>query len=250
MNPSDYTFNPVLARASTIPARWYTDPAMLEGERHSVFGRTWQAVGRTDSVAAPGSYFGCEIAGEPVLVVRGRDGCLRAFSNVCRHRGSLLAEGHGHGEVIRCPYHGWTYALDGSLFGQPEFESVEDWDRSQVCLPRFQVAEWGPFVFVNQDPDAPPLDEVLGAIPAEIARIGCAIDRLRFSYRRDYTIACNWKVYIDNYLEGYHLPTAHPPCFAYWITRNTAWRSIAITRRKSHPSGAAINRRCTTGCFR
>lgn len=217
MNLSDYTFNPVLARASTIPARWYTDPAMLEGERRSVFGRTWQAVGRTDSVAAPGSYFGCEISGEPVLVVRGQDGCLRAFSNVCRHRGSLLAEGHGHssgqGTVIRCPYHGWTYALDGSLFGQPEFEGVEDWDRSKVCLPRFQVAEWGPFVFVNQDPDAPPLAEVLGAIPAEIAQIGCAIDRLRFSYRRDYTIACNWKVYIDNYLEGYHLPAAHPSLF-------------------------------------
>jgi choline monooxygenase len=217
VNPSDYTFNPVLARASTIPARWYTDPAMLEGERLKVFGRTWQAVGRTDSVAVPGSYFGCEIAGEPVLVVRGQDGCLRAFSNVCRHRGSLLAEGPGHcaggGAVIRCPYHGWTYALDGSLFGQPEFEGVEDWDRSKVCLPRFQVAEWGPFVFVNQDPDAPPLEEVLGAIPAEIARIGCAIDRLRFSYRRDYTIACNWKVYVDNYLEGYHLPAAHPGLF-------------------------------------
>jgi choline monooxygenase len=164
MNLSDYTFNPVLARASTIPARWYTDPAMLEGERRHVFGHTWQAVGR-----GPGH---CS----------------------------------GQGAVIRCPYHGWTYALDGRLFGQPEFEGVEDWDRSQVCLPRFQVAEWGPFVFVNQDPDAPPLAEVLGAIPAGIAQIGCAIGRLRFSYRRDYAIACNWKVYIDNYLEGYHLP--------------------------------------------
>jgi len=210
MDLGDYTFNPDLSRASTIPGRWYTDPDMLEAERRAVFARTWQAVGRAGWVAAPGSYFGCEIAGEPVLVVRGEDGVLRAFSNVCRHRGALLAEGQGCGPVIRCPYHGWTYKLDGSLFGQPEFEGVADWDRSRVCLPRFQVTEWGPFVFVNQDAAVPPLAEVLGAIPGEVAQIGCAIDRLRFSYRRDYVIACNWKVYIDNYLEGYHLPAAHP----------------------------------------
>jgi choline monooxygenase len=213
MDLGDYTFNPDLCRASTIPARWYTDPAMLEAERQAVFARTWQAVGRSDWVAAPGSYFSCEIAGEPVLVARGEDGVLRAFSNVCRHRGSLLAEGQGCGPVIRCPYHGWTYKLDGSLFGQPEFEGVADWDRSKVCLPPFQPAVWGPFVFVNQDALAPPLAEVLGAIPGEIAQIGCAIERLRFRHRRDYVIACNWKVYIDNYLEGYHLPTAHPSLF-------------------------------------
>jgi choline monooxygenase len=213
MDMSDYTFNPALARAATIPARWYTDPAMLEAERQQVFARTWQAVGRGDSVTETGSYFACEIAGEPILVARGGDGCLRAFSNVCRHRGSLLADGKGCSPVIRCPYHGWTYTLDGSLFGQPEFEGVEDWDRSQICLPRFQVAEWGPFVFVNQDPGAPPLTEILGAIPAEIAKLGCPIDRLRYGCRRDYVIACNWKVYIDNYLEGYHLPAAHPSLF-------------------------------------
>jgi choline monooxygenase len=213
MDLGDYTFNPDLSRASTIPARWYTDPAMLEAERAAVFARTWQAVGRSDWVAAPGSYFGCEIAGEPVLVARGEDGTLRAFSNVCRHRGSLLADGPGCGPVVRCPYHGWTYKLDGSLFGQPEFEGVADWDRSKVCLPSFQATAWGPFIFVNQGALGPPLAEVLGAIPGEIAQIGCAIERLRFSYRRDYVIACNWKVYIDNYLEGYHLPTAHPSLF-------------------------------------
>ncbi|HEY2018294.1 MAG TPA: SRPBCC family protein [Bryobacteraceae bacterium] len=213
MDTSDYTFNPDLSRAATIPARWYTDPAMLEAEHRSVFGGTWQAVGHASSVAAPGSYLACEITGEPVLVTRGKDGRLRAFSNVCRHRGSLLATGSGEASVIRCPYHAWTYSLEGSLLGQPEFEGVEDWDRSQVCLPRFQVETWGPFVFVNLDPKAVPLAEVLGAIPTEIAQIGCPLDRLKFSYRRDYTIECNWKVYIDNYLEGYHLPAAHPGLF-------------------------------------
>jgi choline monooxygenase len=219
MDTSDFIFQPELARASTIPARWYTDPAMLEAERRSVFGRTWQAVGHADWVADPGSYFGCEISGEPVLVARGADRRLRAFSNVCRHRGALLAEGRPCQEpVVRCPYHGWTYALDGSLFSQPEFEGVADWDRAKVGLPRFQAETWGPFVFVNlsvnqsvnQDAEAPALANVLGAIPGEIARMDCPFDRLRFACRRDYVIACNWKVYVDNYLEGYHLPTAHP----------------------------------------
>ena len=210
MDLSDYTFTPDLSRASTIPARWYIDPAFLEAERRAVFGRTWQAVGHASSVAAPGSYLACEIAGEPVLVARGKDGALRAFSNVCRHRGSLLAEGEGRASVLRCPYHAWTYSLEGSLLGQPEFEGVEDWDRSKICLPQFQAETWGPFLLVNLDRQAPPVAGILGAIPEEIARIGCPLGELKFSRRRDYVIQSNWKVYIDNYLEGYHLPAAHP----------------------------------------
>ena len=210
MDLSDYSFTADLARASTIPARWYRDPGFLKAEQRAVFGRTWQAVGHASAVADPGSYLACEITGEPVLVARNKDGRLRAFSNVCRHRGAVLAEGQGQASVIRCPYHAWTYALDGSLIGQPEFEGVEEWDRSKVCLPQFRVETWGPFVFVNLDVDAPSLAEVLGEIPSEIAQMGCPIDRLKFSYRRDYAIQCNWKVYIDNYLEGYHLPAAHP----------------------------------------
>jgi choline monooxygenase len=210
MDLSDYSYTADLSRASTIPARWYTGPEFLAAECSSVFGRTWQAVGRADAVAAPGSYLACEIAGEPILVVRDRDGRLRAFSNVCRHRGAVMAEGCGQVSIIRCPYHAWTYSLDGRLLGQPEFEGVQDWDRSQVCLPQFQAETWGPFLFVNQDPHAAPLLEVFGAIPDEIARIGCPLNKLRFSARRDYIIQCNWKVYIDNYLEGYHLPAAHP----------------------------------------
>src|SRR2546425_3985950 len=149
MDLTGYRHNPDLARASTIPARWYTDPAMLEIERRQVFGRTWQAVGHAASVAERGSYLACDIAGEPVVVTRTKDGELRAFSNVCRHRGAVLTEGCGQVSAIRCPYHAWTYGLDGRLLGQPEFEGVEDWDRSKVCLPQFQVAVWGPFLVVN-----------------------------------------------------------------------------------------------------
>jgi choline monooxygenase len=202
-----------LERAETIPSAWYTDPGMLETERAAVFGRCWQPVALAASVEKPGTYCAGEIAGESVLVTRGEDGVLRAFSNVCRHRGSELCTGAGSGAVVRCPYHGWTYQLDGRLHGAPEFEGVEEWDRSTVCLPPFRAERWGPYVWVNLDAAAPPLAEVMGAIPQEVAEIGCPIDDLRLACRRDYTIECNWKVYVDNYLEGYHLPAAHPSLF-------------------------------------
>jgi choline monooxygenase len=146
-------------------------------------------------------------------VTRDGAGVLRAFSNVCRHRGSELCAGAGSADVIRCPYHGWTYRLDGALHGTPEFEGVAEWDRDQVRLPEFRAECWGPYVFVNMDAGAPALSEVLGAIPREAAGIGCPIGELRLAHRRDYTIECNWKVYVDNYLEGYHLPAAHPSLF-------------------------------------
>ena len=213
MNPhifEDYQPTKDLSRAATIPARWYTDPKFLEYEREQVFARTWQVAGYTRDVQAPGDYFACDIVGEPVVVTRTKAGELRAFSNVCRHRASLIAEGKGHGPSLRCPYHSWTYGLDGRLLSQPEFEGVQDWDKSKICLPQFCVETWGPFVFVNQDPGGPSLMETMGDIPREVAEIGCAVEELRFAERRDYVIDCNWKVYIDNYLEGYHLPAAHP----------------------------------------
>src|SRR5215813_5911091 len=213
MRFGDYLFEPDLSRAATLPSRWYTDPDVLTAERCAVFGRTWQAVGHAEWVAEPGQYFGCEIAGEPILVTRSANNTLRAFSNVCRHRGAELCSGRGSGNVIRCPYHAWTYNLDGALHGAPEFEGVENWNRSQVHLPEFHAQIWGPYVFVCQAPAAPPLADVLGEIPAEVAKIGCPVERLRFAYRRDYTIECNWKVYVDNYLEGYHLPAAQPSLF-------------------------------------
>jgi choline monooxygenase len=210
MRLDDYQPTTDLSRAGTIPGRWYTDPAMLRLEREKIFARTWQPAGYTRDVAQPGDYFGCDILGEPVVVARANDGVLRAFSNVCRHRAAVIATGKGHRPSLRCPYHNWTYSLEGRLLSQPEFEGVEDWNRNDICLPPYRVETWGPFVFVNLDQNAAPLTEILGAIPSEVKAIGCDIDRLHFTERRDYVINCNWKVYIDNYLEGYHLPAAHP----------------------------------------
>jgi choline monooxygenase len=204
---------PGLASAHTIPSSWYTDAQFLAKEKESIFWRTWQPIGHAAAVASPGSYLATEIAGEPCAIVRGNDGVLRAFSNVCRHRASTILAGNGCAKSIRCPYHGWTYSLDGKLLVAPEFEGVENWNRSEVRLPEMRVEEWGPFVFVNVESQTPALREVLGDIPDQVAALGCPVDKLHFSDRRDYLIHCNWKVYIDNYLEGYHLPVAHPSLF-------------------------------------
>src|SRR5579875_3450390 len=202
-----------LSRALTIPSKWYTDAAFLETEKQRIFWHTWQPVGHASKVAQPGCYLAAEIAGEPCAIVRGSDGILRAFSNVCRHRASTILEGNGCAKSLRCPYHNWIYSLDGQLLAAPEFDGVENWKQSDVHLPPMQVEQWGPFVFVNVDSQAPPLNEIMGDIPEQVAAIGCPIQQLHLSQRRDYLIRCNWKVYIDNYLEGYHLPAAHPSLF-------------------------------------
>jgi choline monooxygenase len=212
MSVHDYTPTTDLSRARTIPSRWYLDPAFLDLERERVFGRTWQPVGFASNVAEPGSYIAAEIAGEPIVVTRAKDGILRAFSNVCRHRASVIAEGCGRAQTLRCPYHNWTYALDGKLIACPEFEGVQEFEIANVRLPAYRVEAWGPYVFVNQDASAPAFLEILGDIPQQVAAM-CSIERMTFAQRRDYIIECNWKVYIDNYLEGYHLPAAHPSLF-------------------------------------
>jgi choline monooxygenase len=169
MELNDYTPQQDLSRATTLPARWYADPAFLALEKEKIFWRTWQRVGYVDRVAKPGDYFACDIAGEPLVVVRDAAGPLRALSNVCRHRASTIACGEGNCTTLRCPYHGWTYALDGRLLGQPEFEGVKDWDRAAVALPEFRVDTWGPFVFVYLDPQASVLADVLSDIPEHVA---------------------------------------------------------------------------------
>jgi choline monooxygenase len=177
---------------------------VAEAERERIFGRSWQFAGSLEDLAAPGCYLSCEIAGEPVVVVN-EDGRLRAFSAVCRHRAGRVAGGKGCAKALRCAYHGWTYGLDGALLGAPEMPSL---DRSQVCLPEFRAEAFGPFVFVCLDTEAPHLAQAfhpVGEDPAVARTQG-----YRFFRRHDYHLACDWKVYVDNYLEGYHIPVAHP----------------------------------------
>lgn len=207
---SDYTPSDNLAHAATMPARWYTDPAFLELEKPKVFWKTWQPVGRLDQVLRPGDYFTADVVGERLVVTRGLDDELRAFFNVCQHRAGPVAVGKGNRKTLQCKYHGWTYDLNGRLMNAPEFEGVADWNKADVCLMSVRVEAWGPFIFVNLDPEAPPMRAIYGDIDDEIKRKGFKIASMRAFERRDYIIDCNWKVYVDNYLEGYHVPIAHP----------------------------------------
>ncbi|MEP7290240.1 MAG: SRPBCC family protein, partial [Chloroflexota bacterium] len=191
-------------------SRWYTDPAMLELEKPKIFWKTWQPVGRLDQVLRPGDYFTAEVTGERIVVTRGLDDQLRAFYNVCAHRAGPVATGKGNRKSLQCKYHGWTYDLNGRLMNAPEFEGVANWRKEDVCLTPVKVEAWGPFIFVNLDPAAPPMVAIYGDIDAEIRRKGFHIASMRAFERRDYIIDCNWKVYVDNYLEGYHVPIAHP----------------------------------------
>jgi choline monooxygenase len=206
---SSYDDRAPLAQASTIPAAWYTDPRIAELERLNVFSRTWQLVARTDQVQSPGHFVSTIVAGEPVVVVRGNDGVLRAFYNVCRHHAAaVVTQSCGHATLLRCPYHGWNYALDGSLKGMPEFEGVENFDRAQNGLVPIRVETWECFVFVNLDNDAEPLLGFLGGLVRRMAPLG--ISQLHFYDRRTYNLASNWKVFVDNYLDGgYHVPHLH-----------------------------------------
>jgi len=235
--------NEQIESAHTLASRFYVDPAILEIEKDRIFRRTWQLVGTLDhpcgevdgvkrTIADPETFFTANVAGEPVLIVRDKLGVLRGFSNVCRHRAGPIALGSGCKNVMRCQYHGWTYALDGRLIGTPDVEGVEFFDRSTMGMFAVRLETWEKFIFVNfdgargsreeedcrgvLDASAPGeikggavrLSEILGKIP-EQAR-GFRFEGLQSVERRDYVIDCNWKVYVDNYLEGYHIPIAHP----------------------------------------
>jgi choline monooxygenase len=198
-----------LEAAYTIPSGWYTSEAVAKLEREAVFARSWQLVFRADQVARAGEFATAEIAGEPILAVRGADGVLRAFFNVCRHHAAAVATTcEGRAERFRCPYHGWTYSLEGELLGAPEFQQVTGFDRNRNGLVPVPVGEWEQFVFVNLDEGAAPLSEWLGELRAGVAPRDLA--SLCFFARREYTLACNWKVYVDNYLDGgYHVRYLH-----------------------------------------
>ena len=210
---SDYAPSANLATAATMPARWYVEPDFLKLEAEKIFYKTWQPVGRLDDLARIGDFFSCEVLDQPLVLVRNSNGELRAFYNVCPHRAAVVAQGRGNRKSLQCKYHGWTYDLDGKLLRAPEFEGVRDWNKDDVCLGPIRVEAWGPWVFVNLDPGAQSLSATYGDIHREIRSAGFDLEKMRLVERRDYMIDCNWKVYVDNYLEGYHLPIAHPGLF-------------------------------------
>jgi phenylpropionate dioxygenase-like ring-hydroxylating dioxygenase large terminal subunit len=191
----------------TLPWSWYSDPDLLRAEQERVFRHGWQYAGPAEHAAEPGDFFTCRVGDIPVVVTRDRDGELHALLNVCRHRGSLVAQGRGNRTTLQCPYHAWTYELDGRLRAAPRGPELE---LDGIALRELAVARWGPLVFVHPDPDAAPLETTLGPLPELLSAGGIDLDTLRFRRRSEFDLACNWKITIENYLECYHCAVAHP----------------------------------------
>jgi choline monooxygenase len=241
--------DPNIKAAQTLPSRFYFAPEIFEHDVRAVFHRTWQLMGASCLAAAPGDYFTFEVAGEPLLIARDAAGALRAFYNVCRHRAGPVAKGCGSRKVFRCGYHGWTYSLDGRLLNTPEFEGAENFPAEEYGLRPIAAVERCGLIFVNLGNR--PATIGLEGLFARLARFG--FDRLRFFERRDYIMECNWKVYIDNFLEGYHLPSVHPGLnkeldYGNYVTElfdsyNVQWSPIRATegereRRYAGATGA------------
>ena len=206
---TSYNDRAPLSEAFTIPASWYVDARVAALERTTVFSKSWQMVGRIEQVEKPGQFVSANVAGEPIVVVRGNDGILRGFYNVCRHHAAaVVTEPCGEASLLHCPYHGWNYGLDGTLKGMPEFDGVKNFDRQQNGLVPVKADMWEKFVFVNLDPQATSLNSFLGGLVKRTAPLG--VRQLHYFATRVYDIACNWKVFVDNYLDGgYHVPHLH-----------------------------------------
>ena len=215
---ASYDPNAPLAQASTIPSSWYTDERVFQLEKQTVFPNSWQAAARLDQVRDPGCYATTEIAGEPIVIVRGDDGELRGFFNVCRHHAAaVMTAPEGQANQMRCPYHGWTYSLAGELKGTPDFSGVCSFDRADNGLAPIEIAVWEQWAFVlltgKQNPSLhnsnSSLTEFLGSnLVSQIGLLG--FEQLHWLEQRRYTLNCNWKVFVDNYLDGgYHVPHLH-----------------------------------------
>jgi choline monooxygenase len=197
-----------ISQAFTLPSCYYFDPSFEPPEKEKIFARTWQIAGHISQLPNSGSFFTAELVGEPLLIVRTAGNQIKGFYNVCKHRAGPPAEGCGERKVFRCGYHGWTYSLEGELLNAPECEGVKDFRREDFGLTPLRVEVWSGLIFVNLDWSAEPLMKFLGQLPEQAA--GFQFENMQLHERRVYRMECNWKTYIDNYLEGYHLPSVHP----------------------------------------
>jgi choline monooxygenase len=213
-----YDPNAPLTEASTIPSAWYTDERVFELEQQAVFSRSWQVGARFDQLQEPGDFVTTEIAGEPIVIVRGTDSELRGFFNVCRHHAAaVMTEVEGNATQMRCPYHGWTYSLAGELKGTPDFSGVCNFDRANNGLAPVEIATWEKWVFAKIDAkqrsplnnSSSSLTDFLGDdLISQINVLG--LENLHWVEQRRYRLNCNWKVFVDNYLDGgYHVPHLH-----------------------------------------
>jgi choline monooxygenase len=223
----------LLEQGYTLPSSWYTDPAIQEREYQTIFNRAWQYAGHLDQLRQPGDFLTTEAGRIPIVVLRDNDGQLRAFINICRHRAHLVVSGCGTKKALQCPYHAWTYRLDGTLAGAPRSDREPGFDKADFGLQPVQVATLGPLVFVNPDPEAGPLAAVLGELPEVVASY-VNLDDYGFHCREEDPIDANWKVFIDNAIECYHCPNAHPSFSEYWDVDPDAYRMKTYANFSMH----------------
>ncbi|MGH1477865.1 MAG: aromatic ring-hydroxylating oxygenase subunit alpha [Geminicoccales bacterium] len=196
-------------RSWSLQAEAYTDPRWLAYERQAIFSTSWQWVCHVEKLREPGAYVTTEVAGQPICIVRDKSGALRAFYNVCKHRAHELLRGEGRTNIILCPYHAWSYNLEGQLVRAPETEHLQDFNRENICLDSIRVEVFCGFVYVNLDSDALPLAKQSDGLATEIMRWAPDVENLTFAHRLTYNIRSNWKNVVDNFLECYHCPVAH-----------------------------------------
>jgi choline monooxygenase len=220
---------PPIEQAETIPSRWYTSSEIFELEKEHIFSSFWQLACHKSELSEPGDMHTLEVAGNPVLLVRNQDGDINAFYNVCKHRGGPVAVKKGTTSVLQCQYHGWTYLLDGSLRGVPQFRKVDLFDKKDFGLEPVKLNNWEGLQFISLDDEIQPIDHFLQGIANRISPID--LTDLTFVEKQSYTIDCNWKVYVDNFLEGYHIPIVHPELaklldYREYKTDTSGWYSL------------------------
>lgn len=194
-------------RARAMPRSVYTSQEFLDQELQHIFRKDWLCAGRASSLPNPGDYTTMEIAGEPIMIVRDQNGVLRAQSNVCRHRMSILLEGRGNTKSIVCPYHAWTYSLDGKLRGAPAMDKNDSFKKSEICLPQVRCEDWQGWIMVTLNPDAAPVSEALKDIDTLVGHY--KMENYVESFRETHRWNTNWKVLAENFMESYHLPVCH-----------------------------------------
>ncbi len=230
-----------LLQAETLPTWCYTSDAFYQREVERIWRRAWNFVGHVDQVAKPGDYLAMEFAGVPLIIVRGKDSVIRAFANACRHRGStLLDDGTGHCSTIVCPYHSWSYGLDGTLLGAPEMHKTEGFKPAENGLVELRFGTWGGFLFVCFDNAAPPLATWLGGLPEKLECYG--LDDMVLARRKVFDMACNWKIFVENAKESYHIGTVHKATInkyasarsaGYWVEEPTGEYVVTFAQHEN-----------------
>lgn len=196
-----------VARAKHAPGFIYTSPEIYDLEKSEIFMKDWLCVGREEEVENPGDYMAFRILGEPVVVVRGKDGVVRAFANICAHRGVEVAYGEGNKKVLSCPFHGWSYGLDGRLLGAPLMEETEEFDKTSCGLPPIRLETWRGWMFLNFDSDAKPLEDYVAPLEADFGYF--PQEEYRLAVKTVGEVECNWKLLVENLIDFYHINVVH-----------------------------------------